>query len=81
MSPSLVRSVTEVMPGPPVTTRSTGIRSRVVSQRPSSSTLGLYDSPSTTAEVISAGLPSSAAASMERQPVIRVHARSVSPGV
>ena len=47
----------------------------------SSSQLGLNSSPSTSTEVTSHVTWSSAAASIERHGVIRVQARSVSPGV
>lgn len=80
MAPSLVSIRTAVSPGPPDRVRSTGTPRRSASHMASSSQLGLSDSPSTVAETTSAGCWSSAAASIERHGVMRVQARSVSPG-
>ncbi len=80
MSPSFVARRTAVRPGPDDSVRRTGTCSRSASHMASSSQLGLSPSPSTVAETTVRACWSSAAASMERHGVIRVHARSVSPG-
>ncbi len=82
MGPFLVSRRTAVRPGPSETVRRVVTPRRSASHMASSSPLGLYASPSTSAAVISMpGCWSSAAASIERHGVIRAHARSVSPGV
>lgn len=81
MTPFLVSIRTAVRPGPAETVRSTGTLSRSASHMASSSQLGFSDSPSTVAETTWADCWSSEAASIERHGVMRVHARSVSPGV
>lgn len=81
IGPELVSIRTDVRPGPADFERRTGTFNRSASHIASSSTLGLNSSPSTSAEVTSHTTWSSAAASIERHGVIRVHERSVSPGV
>jgi hypothetical protein len=80
ISPFSVPRRTAVTTGPAVTTRSTRTCSRASSQRASSSAAGFSASASTAAEITFARAWSSAAASIERQGVSRVQARSVSPG-
>jgi hypothetical protein len=80
ISPSAVPMRTAVTTGPSVTIRSTGTPSRTSIQRARSSALGFSASLSTAAEVTVSGAWSSAAASIERQGVSLVQARSVSPG-
>ncbi len=81
ITPFFVSIRTAVRPGPSEMVRSTGTSSRSASHMASSSQLGLSLSPSTVAPMTSAGCWSSAAASIERHGVIRVQARSVSPGL
>lgn len=81
ISPWSVCIRTAVRPGPDEMERVTGTSSRSASHIASSSQLGLNSSPSTSAPFTRLGTWSSAAASIERQGVMRDHARSVSPGV
>lgn len=81
IGPLSVAIRTAVRPGPDERDRFTGTSSRSASHIASSSQLGLNSSPSTSTDVTLQSTWSRAAASIERHGVIRVQARSVSPGV